>query len=322
MSFFIIYSINNMKQNSFPVLVFYIFLFLMILSFFYFSNKNRKSIENFMTPSLPVSETYHIPYNIFFYWNDVNNSPIMKHFINHFQRKFQNTPWKVFFVNKQNLSQFVSPSFLQKYGQLGPVRFSDFLRLQLLYDYGGVWMDASTIIINPSFLDEFRSKIMKSKCDILLFEFKEHTIDPKFPYLENWFFMSPKHSIFIQDLKYYFDQAFSMGFYNFKKKILMNSSLDLSNTIKYGKSTYHMQHALIHYMLLKNPFKYHLCIENAKHSMFKAQNHVSWNHKKLINYIIKNSDWNNYYAIKMIGHNRKAIQGPFIEPFIHFLKKI
>jgi hypothetical protein len=313
-----------MKQNSFSDLILFLFLFLIILGFFYFLNKNinKSPIENFITPSLPVSEAYDVPYNIFFYWNDVNNSPIMKHFINHIYRKFQNTPWKVFFVSKKNLSQFVSPSFLQKYGQLNSVRFSDFLRLQLLYDYGGVWIDASTVIIDPTFLDNFRIKLMKYKCDVLLFEFKEHTIDPKFPYLENWFFMAPKHSIFINDLKNYFDQAFSMGFYNFKRNILMKSSLDLSNTIKYGKSTYHMQHALIHYMLLKHPFKYHLCIENASKSMFKAQNHVSWNHKELINFIIKNSDWKDYYAIKMISHNRKAIQGPFIEPFIHFLKTI
>lgn len=311
-----------MKQKLFPILILYCFLFLIILNLFYFSNKNMSYIEDFITPSLPVSEAYDVPYNIFFYWNDVNNSPIMKHFINHIHRKFQNTPWKVFFVSKKNLSQFVSPSFLQKYGQLNSVRFSDFLRLQLLYDYGGVWIDASTIIITPTFLDDFRNKLMKYKCDVLLFEFKEHTINPKFPYLENWFFMTPKHSIFINDLKNYFDQAFSMGFYNFKKNILMKSSLDLSNTIKYGKSTYHMQHALIHYMLLKHPFKYHLCIENASHSMFKAQNHVYWNHKELINYIIKNSNWHSYYAIKMISHNRKAIQGPLIEPFIHFLKTI
>ena len=47
-----------------------------------------------------------------------------------------------------------------------------------------------------------------------------------------------------------------MGFYNFKQKILMPSKVDLNATIGYGKKTYHMQHALIHYMLLNNINKY------------------------------------------------------------------
>jgi hypothetical protein len=61
--------------------------------------------------------------------------------------------------------------------------------------------------------------------------------------------MAPKHSIFIKDLYDYFEKSYDMGFYNFKQKILMPSKVDLNATIGYGIKTYHMQHALMHYML-------------------------------------------------------------------------
>ena len=74
--------------------------------------------------------------------------------------------------------------------------------------------------------------MIQNKCDVLLFEFKEKTLNKNYPFLENWFIMAPKHSIFIKDLYDYFEKSYDMGFYNFKQKILMPSKIDnaFSNT--------------------------------------------------------------------------------------------
>ena len=71
-------------------------------------------------------------------------------------------------------------------------------------------------------VDELYSKYKFStfKCDVLLFEFKEKTLHKNYPFLENWFIMAPKHSIFIKDLYDYFEKSYDMGFSNFKKKNL------------------------------------------------------------------------------------------------------
>jgi hypothetical protein len=57
---------------------------------------------------------------------------------------------------------------------------------------------------------------------------------------------------------------------------------------------------------LKNN-KYNINIKDADESMFKAQKINGWNNQKLINYILNNNDWSGFYAIKLVGFNRKAI---------------
>ena len=265
---------------------------------------------------------YEIPKNIYIYWDNLKNNDIIQYFINNIKRKASLNNWKVYFITRENVHQYVDKQFYKKFINLNSVRFSDFLRLKLLYDNGGAWIDASTIIIQPNFLDNFRNKMIQNKCDVLLFEFKEKTLNKNFPFLENWFIMAPKHSIFIKDLYDYFEKSYDMGFYNFKQKILMPSKVDLNATIGYGKKTYHMQHALMHYMLLNNRNKYKICIENAGESMFKAQNNVDWKSDKLISFIINNNKWNDFYAIKLVSFNRKAINDTNKDKFIHKLKTI
>ena len=265
---------------------------------------------------------YEIPKNIYIYWDNLKNNDIIQYFIDNIKRKSSLNNWKVYFITRENVHQYVDKQFYKKFINLNSVRFSDFLRLKLLYDNGGAWIDASTIIIQPTFLDNFRNKMIQNKCDVLLFEFKEKTLNKNYPFLENWFIMAPKHSIFIKDLYDYFEKSYDMGFYNFKQKILVPSKVDLNATIGYGAKTYHMQHALMHYMLLNNRNKYKICIENAGESMFKAQNNVDWKSDKLIYFIINNKNWNNFYAIKLVSFNRKAINNMNKDRFIHKLKTI
>jgi hypothetical protein len=174
-------------------------------------------------------------------------------------------------------------------------------------------MDASTIIINGQFLDDYYNEMYKNKYDLLVYELKGHSI-PNQPYLENWFIMCPKNSRIITDLYNQFSDSFDMGFINYKNNIL-RPNIDLSNTIKNGNNTYHMQHAIIHYLLKNN--KYNINIKDADESMFKAQKINNWNNNKLINYILNNNDWSGFYAIKLVGFNRKAISDENL-----FIKKL
>jgi len=278
--------------------------------------------ENFNQHNTINKIKYEIPKNIYIYWDNLKNNDIIQYFIDNIKRKASLNNWKVYFITHENVNQYVDKKFYNKFINLNSVRFSDFLRLKLLYDNGGAWIDASTIIIQPAFLDNFRNKMIQNKCDVLLFEFKEKTLHKNYPFLENWFIMAPKHSIFIKDLYDYFEKSYDMGFYKFKQKILIPSKVDLNATIGYGNKTYHMQHALMHYMLLNNRNKYKICIENAGDSMFKVQNNVDWNSDKLIFFIINNNKWNDFYAIKLVSFNRKAINHTNKDKFIHKLKTI
>jgi len=288
--------LNNICKN--------ITIFFIIFLLFYFLNNNlKKSIikENF------ENNTYILPKVIYSYWDNLEGNELINAHIDTWRRNIP-LDWKIEIISKKNILNYVDINFYNKYKNLPAFRFSDFLRVYLLSKNGGIWMDASTIMINGQFLNDYYNEMMQNKYDLLIYELKGHSILNQ-PYLENWFIMCPKNSNIITDLYEEFSKAYDMGFVNYKNNIL-KPNIDLSNTIKDGNNTYHMQHAIIHYLLKNN--KYNINIKDADESMFKAQKINDWNNQKLINYILNNNDWTGFYAIKLVGFNRKAISNKTI----------
>jgi hypothetical protein len=253
------------------------------------------------------SNTYILPKTVYTYWDDYDSNPLIQAFANNIKKKLSKN-WEIIILNKNNLNKYVSNEFINKYKDLPSFRFSDFLRLELLKNNGGCWIDISTIIINGDFMNNFHNEMVKNKSDVLLFEYKAKTLDKNYPYLENWFIMAPQNSHYILDLYREFDKANSMDYINYINKILLPNHIDLTNTLGYNGSTYLMQHAIAHYLLkISNPSnKYNITIKIADESMFKVQDMNDWDNVKSIDYIL-NNDLSNLYAIKLVGKNRKGI---------------
>jgi hypothetical protein len=258
-------------------------------------------------------EEYILPKVIYCYW-DKPDDMVNAH-INTWKRNIPQD-WEINIITLKNLNKYVDESFISRYKNLPAFRFSDFLRLYLLIKHGGVWIDTTTIILDGTFLDKYYNEMITYKYDTTLYEFTKHS-KPDYPYLENWFFMSKKNSPFLTDLYIEFDKAFTMGFLKYKIKFLM-PNIELGTTIKYGKDTYMLQHAIIHY-LLHSGYKYKLNIKDAEESMFKVQLINDWVCKKVIDYIIDNNNWEGYYSIKLGHLNRKGITDENKEKFINKL---
>lgn len=290
-----------------------IILIIFIISLlFYIINKKIIKEEKF------TNNEYILPKIIYGYYDNPNE--IINAHIETWKRN-TSPEWDIIFLNKQNISQYVDDDFINKYKNLPAFRFSDFLRLYLLNKTGGVWIDASTIILNNKFLDNYYDDMHKNKYDATLYELKGRTIEKDKPYLENWFIMAPKNSNFIKDLYGEFAIANDMNFLKYKKTVLIPSKINLDNTIHYNdENTYLMQHAIIHYLFHKyNLKKYNLNIKDAYNSMFKIHNKVEWDNTKIINYIIENDNWDDYYAIKLGGNQRRVLKGDMINTFINKL---
>jgi hypothetical protein len=283
-----------------------IFLLLVIYLSFYFLNKNLnyRLKENF-------DNDYILPKVVYCYWDNLETNNLIQAFINTWNRNLS-SEWKIIVITKKNVLNYVDIDFYNKYKQLPAFRFSDFLRVYLLDKHGGIWIDSATILINNNFLDKYYKEMIQNKYDVLLYELSNHSL-PNQPYLENWFIMAPKNSKFIKDLYKQFSKAYDIGFVNYKINVL-SPEIDLRNTLK-GNRTYLMQHAIIHYLLKYN--KYNICIKDANESMFKAQKINDWECNKLVNYILTNNNWDDYYAIKLVGNNRKCIKDA--ESFINKL---
>ena len=294
-------------------MIFFIFIFIILIySLFYILNKNLKINERF-------DNNYILPKVIYGYWDNLEGNDIIQAHLNTWKRNISKE-WEINIITKNNVKDYVDDIFYNKYKNLNPVRFSDFLRVYLLSKNGGVWIDAGTIILNSTFLDKYYIEMIENKYDTTIYEFKSHSL-PNQPYLENWFIMSCKNSKFITDLYNEFTISYNMDFLKYKINVLL-PVIDLSNTLKTNtKSTYHMQHAIIHYLIYKGN-KYKLNIKDAEESMFYIQKINEWNSDKVINYIINNQDFSNIYAIKLVNFNRKAINNTNKKDFIEKLNNI
>lgn len=254
---------------------------------------------------------YILPRVVYGYWDNLDENDIIQAHINTWSRNLA-PGWKAEIITRKNVHNYVDPDFLQKFKDVGAVRFSDFLRVYLLSKNGGVWMDAGTILIDGTFLEKYREEMIQNKIDILIYEFSDHS-KPEQPYLENWFLMAPKGSLFITDLYNEFTKSHDIGYLKYKNEVLA-PKISFENSMGDGESTYHMQHGIIHYLLKKNNNenntnkKYNMSIKDANESMFKAQKINNWNSDNLIKYIIDNNDWSGYYAIKLVNFNRAPIE--------------
>jgi preprotein translocase subunit YajC len=304
-----------------------IFLIIIILCIiFYFLNvflentkkdkKSKKSIKEIFD-----NDNYILPKKIYGYWDNLDENKLIQKFLENWRKKIPDS-WEIIIIDKNSVRDYVSSEFMEKYGNLESFRFADFLRLELLQNNGGVWMDISTLIITSDFLDTYRNEMINKKYDVYLYEYPSKTVDKNNPYLENWFIMAPKNSRFINDLYTEFNKSFEMGFLEYKNKVLLPSGTNLAQTIGYDKDTYLMQHAIINY-LIHTGKEYNINIKNALNSMFRLQDKFNWNHDDFINYILENDIKNDdIYAIKFIGTSRNSIQNIGEDKFIERMDRI
>jgi hypothetical protein len=263
-----------------------------------------------------LTEEYILPKRIYSYYDEPND--IIKAHYNTWKRKYPD--WEIILIDNNNLYDLVDHKFIDKYVKLDSIKFSDFLRVYLLKENGGVWLDGGIFIIDD-FLNKYYNEMIKNNYDVCLYEFTIKTVKHNnilIPHLDNWFMMSKKNSKYMNDLFNEFTKAYDMGFLEYKKNVLQQNNMNLINTInRYENDIYLMQHAIAQYLVYKNGLNYYnINLKIAEESMFYLQQLYNWNSQKVILDIINRSNWNNIYAVKLIGVNRKAITEDIKQKYI------
>lgn len=132
-------------------------------------------------------ESTHIPKQIYCYWHDETLPEFLQFCIDTW--KLHNPDYSITLLSKTDAAKMGIMDY--KHADT-PTRISDFVRLQVLQENGGIWIDISTILNQPL------SWVHKSPdCDVVGFYINEMTIDPNYPVIESWFIAAPKGSKFI-----------------------------------------------------------------------------------------------------------------------------
>lgn len=136
-----------------------------------------------------------IPQTIWTFWSSKEKPPLIQKCLANF-KKF-NPDWT---INVMNLDDV--PEELRS---LTPQRQSDWLRLNRLKDYGGVWLDASIILTEP--LEWVRKIQQNDNTDGFMYYSNRHTVDKDTPVIESWFIAAVPQSPTIQKWFEEFDYA-------------------------------------------------------------------------------------------------------------------
>jgi len=104
-------------------------------------------------------------------------------------------------------------------GQIPPALFADLLRLEVLIQYGGTWMDATMFCTDPGLLkkDSWLQEIMD--CDLFMFQALRKG-DPRFYGISNWFITARRGSLPLMVLRdvlteYWQDYSVTLDYYMF-----------------------------------------------------------------------------------------------------------
>ena len=135
--------------------------------------------------------TIEIPKKIWTYWNSEEIPPFVVRCVKNWKR--QNQEYEVTVIQPKTMETYIPSSVIPvTFKELTPQQQADWIRLYLLKEYGGFWLDASIV------LTQSLSWIQKKGVPTYGFYIQGFTKDPQYPVLENWFIASVPQAPFIQ----------------------------------------------------------------------------------------------------------------------------
>jgi hypothetical protein len=158
------------------------------------------------------------PKIIWSYW-DTDDLPKLQK--NIFERRVRLLPdYKHVIVTKKTISEYIKRKLPSGFYELKPQAQSDWVRLALLEQHGGCWMDIAIIINSPKDFTNIYADAIKKGADVTGF-YLEQFIIPNRPlsFFESWFILAPKGSRLIKGWLEQFNKAVEMGFDTYRKLV-------------------------------------------------------------------------------------------------------
>lgn len=216
--------------------------------------------------------------------------------------------WEYIILNEFTIYDYIDKETLPtKFKRLSPEHKSDWIRLALLKQYGGLWMDI-TIIMNRSF-DDIYNESCTLKSMLTGFQLRgDYTKYKNNKYIENWFIMAPKNSNIISLWYTEFNTAINMGFLSYKYRIIKDG-VDVSKIYdKNDTNVYLTQHACLQKILQKDiSDNVSMLFYNSIETMFKIQEECKWNTECIHEYVKDPQRMKKIPYIKLVGSQRKGL---------------
>lgn len=214
------------------------------------------------------STSHTIPTTIWAYW-DGDVPPLVAKCIESW--KLHNPTYKIILLNKGNLSTYLPDVDFASMRHVhdSVQRFSDFVRVHVLAQHGGIWIDGSTICQAP--LDW-----IQQQPDVeFVGYFTDNMTLPQWrdtcPVLENWAFACIPGSPFMQDWR---DEMVKITTYSdmkeYSRHVVQNEGIDPQNIPGAPNDIeYFAMHLAAQKVMQSNPQKYRLHLQCAEETALR-----------------------------------------------------
>lgn len=284
--------------------IFYRFLF----SLMYIRKKRGKSlaVNNnadilVLNPEL-VSVQDQIPKIIWMYWE--GKLPVL---VNRCMERVKelHPDYQVHILNPSNIGQFSSLDFeLPVIQKATPQQRADLIRFDLIYQYGGIWLDASTIVYEK--LDWIIQLVNQTKTQSFSYYRAKNTTKSDFPVIENWLLASVQHNIFYKD---WFDELYSaieMGPKHYIEQIKIQESNYQDFFQEIGRLEYLVAYVACQKVMRRIPVS--MVLINCDQNAFFYQVKNQWSKEKVLIDMAINIAPDEYpKLIKLAGKERKIL---------------
>jgi hypothetical protein len=240
-------------------------------------------------------QPYTLPKRIWSYWDSNVPRSIQNNIDNN--RKIL-SDWEYIFITESTLGQYLDvESFPEQYKKLSSQHKADYIRLELLKKYGGVWVDAGIIVHSQSTFNRLYKEAVATQSQLSAFTLTEE----EEYYIENWFIMAPLESPVIQAWSQEYTTAVEKGFLQYKEAIFQEGTIRIIEKIykKGDENIYLTQHACLQAVLQKRlKHQTNVVLYKSEETMFKL--HIE-------------CDWKSQCVRDRIKHDPSIQQIPFIK---------
>lgn len=243
-----------------------------------------------------------IPKKIWTYWDNPDKIPKTVKICMEGWRKY-NPDYEIILLTKTNYNKYVTiPEDIAKNPNFNdnPTRFADLVRIWVLAQNGGVWVDSSIILKAP-----LESWLFLRPAEFSGFYIAAFTKDNLPPVIENWFFACNKDSQFVKLWKDEFSQIAkypSVEKY-VKSRKEMGVKIDGIN-----EPVYLAMHVAAQKILQVDKYPLDsLILRKAENGPFKYLVENEWNSEKAIEFACKNKEYQSP-IMKLRGCERKIIE--------------
>jgi len=139
--------INNIKKHkNILYIILSIITFIYIIYYFYLKNNNLK-IEIFDNKIENSKNQGKQSNNVYLYWigNEYKLIQILRNLIYLHSNNGKN--YNIHLINKENINTYVK-DLPEYFYDLQPAHQADFIRVSVICDYGGIWLDSDTLVMD------------------------------------------------------------------------------------------------------------------------------------------------------------------------------